>query len=241
MLSRFAAWGAGFDVVSGGELARVERAGGQPRRTVFAGVGKTKGELEAALGSGVLLFNVESAEELELLDQVARAAGVRAPFAIRVNPDVDARTHRSISTGLKTSKFGVPLAEARALYQRSRQLRGLLARGVDCHIGSQLTRVRPLAQAVRRVAALYRQLAAEGHPLGLLDVGGGLGIRYRSEISAGARGLGQGAAGGHGGHRCHPGGGARPGAGGQCRRAAHPRAVPKARTRIGASSWWTQG
>ncbi len=185
LLSRFAEWGAGFDVVSGGELARVERAGGQPRRTVFAGVGKTKRELQQALGSGVLLFNVESAEELELLDQVARAAGVRAPFAIRVNPDVDARTHRSISTGLKTSKFGVPLAEARALYQRSRQLRGLLAKGVDCHIGSQLTRVGPLAQAVRRVAALYRQLAAEGHPLGLLDVGGGLGIRYRSEAPPG--------------------------------------------------------
>jgi len=181
LLSRFASWGAGFDVVSGGELARVERAGGQARRTVFAGVGKTKRELEQALGSGVLLFNVESAEELELLDQVARSAGVRAPFAIRVNPDVDARTHRSISTGLKTSKFGVPLAEARALYQRSRRLRGLVARGVDCHIGSQLTRIRPLAEAVRRVAALYRQLASEGHPLGLLDVGGGLGIRYRRE------------------------------------------------------------
>ena len=181
LLCRFADWGAGFDVVSGGELARVKRAGGQAGRTVFAGVGKTKEELQQALRSGVLLFNVESAEELELLDQVARTAGVRAPFAVRVNPHVDARTHRSISTGLRTSKFGVPLAEARGLYQRSRQLRGLVARGVDCHIGSQLTHVRPLAQAVRRVAALYRQLAAEGHPLQLLDVGGGLGIRYRQE------------------------------------------------------------
>ncbi|MGO8968660.1 MAG: diaminopimelate decarboxylase [Myxococcaceae bacterium] len=181
LLSRFAFWGAGFDVVSGGELARVLRSGGKARRTVFAGVGKTRAELEQALGAGVLLFNVESAEELELLDQVARASGVRAPFAVRVNPDVDARTHRSISTGHKTSKFGVPLAEARALYQRSRQLKGLLATGVDCHIGSQLTHLQPLSEAVRRVAALYRQLQAEGHPLGLLDVGGGLGIRYRKE------------------------------------------------------------
>ncbi len=181
LLSRFASWGAGFDVVSGGELARVLQAGGEARRTVFAGVGKTRAELEQALGAGVLLFNVESAEELELLDQVARSAGVRAPFAVRVNPDVDARTHRSISTGLKTSKFGVPLAEARALYQRSRQLRGLQAKGVDCHIGSQLTQLRPVAEAVRRVTALYRQLSAEGYPLGLLDVGGGLGVRYRKE------------------------------------------------------------
>ena len=181
LLSRFASWGAGFDVVSGGELARVQRAGGKATRTVFAGVGKTRAELEQALKAQVLLFNVESAEELELLDRVARAAGVRAPFAVRVNPNVDARTHRSISTGLKTSKFGVPLAEARALYQRSRQLKGLLAKGVDCHIGSQLTQLRPLAEAVGRVAALYRQLQAEGYPLGLLDVGGGLGIRYQRE------------------------------------------------------------
>jgi diaminopimelate decarboxylase len=181
LLSRFARWGAGFDVVSGGELARVERSGGEARRTVFAGVGKTRAELEQALKAGVLLFNVESAEELELLDKVGRAAGVRAPFAVRVNPHVDAGTHRSIATGLKTSKFGVPLAEARALYKRSRRMRGVVAKGVDCHIGSQLTDTRPLLEAVRRVAALYRQLVAEGHRLELLDVGGGLGIRYRKE------------------------------------------------------------
>ncbi len=181
LLSQFARWGAGFDVVSGGELARVVRAGGEPRRTVFAGVGKTRAELEAALRAGVLLVNVESAEELELLDQVGRTQGVRAPFAVRVNPHVDARTHRSIATGLKTSKFGVPLAEARALYQRSRRMRGVEAKGVDCHIGSQLTETGPLREAVRLVAALYRQLGAEGHRLSLLDVGGGLGIRYRKE------------------------------------------------------------
>jgi diaminopimelate decarboxylase len=181
LLARFAQWGAGFDVVSGGELARVRKAGGSARRTVFAGVGKTREELVQALRAGVRLINVESAEELELLDRVARELALRAPFALRVNPDVDARTHRSISTGLKTSKFGVPFDEARALYQRSRRMPGLVARGVDCHIGSQLTDARPLGEAVRRVAALYQQLVAEGHRLELLDVGGGLGIRYRKE------------------------------------------------------------
>lgn len=181
LLSRFARWGAGFDVVSGGELARVLRAGGEPSKTVFAGVGKTRAELEQALRARILLVNVESAEELELLDQVGRAAGVGAPFAIRVNPDVDARTHRSISTGLRTSKFGIPVSEARALYERSRRMKGLVAKGVDCHIGSQLTDARPLLEAVRRVAALYRQLVSEGHRLEFLDVGGGLGIRYRTE------------------------------------------------------------
>jgi diaminopimelate decarboxylase len=181
LLSCFARWGAGFDVVSGGELARVVKAGGTPRRTVFSGVGKTRAELEEALRKGVLLINVESAEELALLDSVGRALGVRAPFALRVNPDVDARTHRNISTGHRASKFGVPLEEARALYQRSRRMPGLVALGVDCHIGSQLTDTRPLGQAVRRVAGLYRQLLAEGYGLKLLDVGGGLGIRYRKE------------------------------------------------------------
>ncbi|HMK72039.1 MAG TPA: diaminopimelate decarboxylase [Myxococcaceae bacterium] len=181
LLARFAAWGAGFDIVSGGELARVRRAGGDPRRTVFAGVGKTRAELEQALRAKVLLFNVESAEELQLLDQVARGLGVRAPFAIRVNPGVDPRTHHAISTGLLTSKFGVPLREAYALYQQSRRMRGLVARGVDCHIGSQLTDTRPLREAVTQVARLYQQLLGEGLRLSLLDVGGGLGIPYRGE------------------------------------------------------------
>jgi diaminopimelate decarboxylase len=181
LLARFAAWGAGFDIVSGGELARVRRAGGDPRRTVFAGVGKTRAELELALRARVLLFNVESAEELQLLDQVARELGVRAPFAIRVNPGVDPRTHHAISTGLVTSKFGVPLREAYALYQQSRRMPGLSARGVDCHIGSQLTDIRPLREAVTQVARLYQQLLGEGQRLSLLDVGGGLGIPYRGE------------------------------------------------------------
>jgi len=181
LLARFAAWGSGFDVVSGGELARVRRAGGDPRRAVFAGVGKRREELVQALRARVLLINVESAEELELLDQVARELGVRAPFAVRVNPAVDPRTHRAISTGMETSKFGVPLREAYALYRRSRRMRGLVARGVDCHIGSQLTDTRPLGRAVAQVARLYQELVGQGYPLSLLDVGGGLGIPYRDE------------------------------------------------------------
>ena len=174
-------WGSGFDVVSGGELARVLEAGGDPARTVFAGVGKTEPEMAFALRSGIGMFNVESAEELEALDRVGRRMRRRAPFAIRVNPGVDAGTHRHISTGLATSKFGVPFDEARALYARARRMRGVRARGVDCHIGSQLTRLGPLAAALRQVAGLYRALGAEGHRLEWLDVGGGLGIRYQDE------------------------------------------------------------
>jgi diaminopimelate decarboxylase len=181
LLASLARWGSGFDVVSGGELARVLAAGGDPGLTVFAGVGKTEAEMAFALRTGIGMFNVESAEELEALDRVGRRVRRRAPFAIRVNPGVDAMTHRHISTGLPTSKFGVPFEEARRLYTRARRMRGLRARGVDCHIGSQLTRLGPLAAALRRVAGLYRVLRGEGHPLEWLDVGGGLGIRYRDE------------------------------------------------------------
>jgi diaminopimelate decarboxylase len=182
LLASLARWGSGFDVVSGGELARVLAAGGDPGRTVFAGVGKTEAEMAFALRTSIGMSNVESAEELEALDRVGRRLRRRAPFAIRVNPGVDARTHRHISTGLPTSKFGVPFEEARRLYARARLMRGLRARGVDCHIGSQLTRLGPLAAALRQVAGLYRALLAEGHPLEWLDVGGGLGIRYRDEV-----------------------------------------------------------
>jgi len=174
-------WGSGFDVVSGGELARVLEAGGDPARTVFAGVGKTEPEMAFALRAGLGMFNVESAEELEALDRVGRRLRRRAPFAMRVNPGVDAGTHRHISTGLATSKFGVPFDEARVLYARARRMRGVRARGVDCHIGSQLTRLGPLAAALRQVAGLYRALRSDGHPLEWLDVGGGLGIRYQDE------------------------------------------------------------
>ena len=181
VLKLFASRGAGFDIVSGGELSRVLYVAGDPRKVVFSGVGKTEAEMEAALTAGILMFNVESAEELELLDRVGRRLKVQAPFALRVNPEVDAKTHRYIATGLKTSKFGVPFVEAAALYRRSRKMKGLLARGLDCHIGSQLTDTRPLKQAISKVADLYRTLRAQGLPLTHLDVGGGLGVTYSVE------------------------------------------------------------
>ncbi|WP_163998118.1 diaminopimelate decarboxylase [Pyxidicoccus caerfyrddinensis] len=181
ILRLFAGLGGGFDIVSGGELARVKQAGGAAEKTVFAGVGKTQEEMEAALAAGILLFNVESAEELDALDAVGRRLGRRAPFALRVNPDVDARTHRYISTGLKTSKFGVPFEEAVALYTRAKKLKGVRAAGLDCHIGSQLTQASPMRAALTKVAGLYTELKAAGHPLAYLDVGGGLGITYTDE------------------------------------------------------------
>lgn len=181
ILRLFARQGAGFDIVSGGELVRVLTARGRPERVVFSGVGKTRDEMAFALKSGILQFNVESAEELLALDQVARSMNTHAPFALRVNPHVDAKTHRYISTGLRTSKFGVPFAEAIALYRHSRTLKGLLARGLDCHIGSQLTDARPVRQAITRVADLFQALRGEGFGLTHLDVGGGLGITYNDE------------------------------------------------------------
>lgn len=181
LLKLLADRGAGFDIVSAGELGRVLEAGGDPRKVVFSGVGKREDELEAALAMGILQFNVESAEELEALDRVARRMKRRAPFALRVNPDVDAKTHRYIATGLKTSKFGVPFEEAVALYRKSLRMKGLEARGLDCHIGSQLTDTRPVREAIAKVADLYRALKAHGLPLTHLDVGGGLGVTYTTE------------------------------------------------------------
>lgn len=181
ILRLFSGLGGGFDIVSGGELARVKQSGGDASKTVFAGVGKTQEEMEAALAAGILLFNVESAEELDVLDAVGRRLGKRAAFALRVNPDVDARTHRYISTGLKTSKFGVPFEEAVALYARAKKLKGVRAAGLDCHIGSQLTQASPMRDALTKVAGLYSELKAKGHPLEYLDVGGGLGITYTDE------------------------------------------------------------
>ncbi|WNG34172.1 diaminopimelate decarboxylase [Archangium minus] len=173
--------GSGFDIVSGGELARVKAAGGEPGKTVFAGVGKTADEMAQALSAGILFFNVESPEELDLLDAVGRAQGKRAPFAVRVNPNVDARTHRHISTGLKTSKFGVPFEETVALYARAKRMKGVQAVGLDCHIGSQITRTAPFKAALSKVGGLYKELKAQGHALQYLDVGGGLGITYTEE------------------------------------------------------------
>ena len=181
VLKLFADLGSGFDIVSHGELGRVLQVGGDPKKVVFSGVGKRRDEMVAALEAGILMFNVESAEELDLLDRVGRSLGVRAPFALRVNPDVDAKTHRYIATGLKTSKFGVPFEEAVALYQKSRRMKGLEARGVDCHIGSQLTDARPVKEAIMRVGGLYAALKQQGFPLTHLDVGGGLGVQYSNE------------------------------------------------------------
>lgn len=185
VLKLFSKGGAGFDIVSAGELERVRRVGGDTRKVVFAGVGKTEAEMVAALKAGLLMFNVESAEELEALARVGQQLGVEAPFALRVNPDVDAKTHKYIATGLKTSKFGVPFDEALSLYARSKKLKGLVARGLDCHIGSQLTDTRPVRQAMTRVGGLYRALKAKGFPLTHLDVGGGLGVTYTNEAPPG--------------------------------------------------------
>lgn len=177
----FARLGSGFDIVSGGELARVVAAGGDPRSVVFSGVGKSDAEMEAALAAGVLCINVESASELEHLAAVAARLGLRAPVSVRVNPDVDPGTHPYISTGLRESKFGVAFADAAALYRRAAGLPSIEIRGIDMHIGSQLTDLAPIREAVTRVLGLADALAAEGIRLSHIDVGGGVGIRYRDE------------------------------------------------------------
>jgi diaminopimelate decarboxylase len=170
--------GAGADIVSGGELIRWQKAGGDPAKVVFSGVGKTVDELRLALAANIGTFNVESAEELAVLDRVAREAGTQARIALRVNPDVDPQTHPYISTGLKQNKFGVGMTEARALLGHAKGLAGLRIVGVDCHIGSQLTRTSPITDAIARLVALIHQLAADGISIEHIDVGGGLGIDY---------------------------------------------------------------
>jgi diaminopimelate decarboxylase len=186
ILNLFARLGAGFDIVSGGELARVLAAGGDAGKVLFSGVGKSRGEMEQALAAGIRCFNVESASELEKLDQVAGAHGVRAPIALRVNPNVDPKTHPYISTGLKTAKFGVPIEDAPALYRRAADLPHLVVRGIDCHIGSQLLDPAPAAEAAAKVVELADRLAADGIVVEHLDLGGGKGIRYRDETELGA-------------------------------------------------------
>jgi diaminopimelate decarboxylase len=181
ILNVFARLGAGFDIVSGGELARVLAAGGDPRKVVFSGVGKTADEMRAALKAGILCFNVESVSELHRLNCVAGELGQVAPVSFRVNPDVDPKTHPYISTGLKENKFGVPIADAPELYRLAASLPNLRVTGIDCHIGSQLTDLSPLADAADRVLALVDSLAAEGIRLDHIDLGGGVGIRYRDE------------------------------------------------------------
>ncbi|APR03611.1 diaminopimelate decarboxylase [Thauera chlorobenzoica] len=181
ILSVFARLGAGFDIVSGGELARVLAAGGEAGKVVFSGVGKTRAEMRQALQAGIRCFNVESAAELERLDAVAGELSTRAPVALRVNPDVDPKTHPYISTGLKGNKFGVAFADALSLYRRAAALPNLRVTGVACHIGSQLLDPAPMAEAARKVRGLVERLAADGIALGHVDLGGGLGIRYRDE------------------------------------------------------------
>lgn len=181
VLDVLARLGAGFDIVSGGELTRVLRAGGDPHKIVFSGVGKTADEMELALKADIHCFNVESAAELELLNLVAGEQDKVARIAIRVNPDVDAQTHPYISTGLKENKFGVDIKEAPSLYQHAADLPHIEVIGVDCHIGSQLTKLTPFEDALKRVLDLVDRLQAKGIPIRHLDLGGGLGVRYRDE------------------------------------------------------------
>jgi diaminopimelate decarboxylase len=181
ILGLFASFGAGFDIVSGGELARVLAAGGDPAKVLFSGVGKSRTEMEDALELGIRCFNVESASELLKLNEVALAHGVRAPISLRVNPNVDPKTHPYISTGLKTAKFGVPIEEAQALYRRAADLPGLAVTGIDCHIGSQLLDPAPAAEAATKVVELADQLAGDGIVVEHLDLGGGMGISYRED------------------------------------------------------------
>lgn len=181
VLNVLARLGAGFDIVSRGELERVLAAGGDPHRVVFSGVGKTRDDMRRALEVGVHCFNVESTDELERLQQVAAELGVVAPISLRVNPDVDAGTHPYISTGLKENKFGIDIADAEAVYARAAELPNLEILGVDCHIGSQLTTLPPFLDALDRLLALIDRLAERGIVLRHLDLGGGLGVRYRNE------------------------------------------------------------
>jgi len=183
ILNVFARLGAGFDIVSGGELARVIAAGGDPGKVVFSGVGKSREEMRQALATGIYCFNVESASELEHLNTTAGEMGKRAPIALRVNPDVDPKTHPYISTGLKSAKFGVPFETAIELYRRARDLPHLEIRGIACHIGSQLLDPQPAADAAAKVIELVDRLGAEGIQFAHIDLGGGMGIRYRDEAA----------------------------------------------------------
>lgn len=181
VLNILARLGAGFDIVSGGELERVLAAGGLPERVVFSGVGKTREEMQRALEVGVHCFNVESVDELNRLQDVAAHLGVIAPVSLRVNPDVDAGTHPYISTGLKDNKFGVDINIAEAIYLRAATLSNIAIKGVDCHIGSQLTSLEPFLDALDRVLLLVDRLAKHGINVQHLDLGGGLGVRYKDE------------------------------------------------------------
>ncbi len=181
VLNLLARLGSGFDIVSGGELQRVIKAGGDPCKTVFSGVGKMADEMRMALASDILCFNVESIAELQLLNQIAAAMNKTAPVSLRVNPDVDARTHPYISTGLKENKFGIPIEEAEQIYLSTDIFPNIQFIGVDCHIGSQLTELDPFVQAGEKLVSLLNRLCAQNLHITHLDLGGGLGIRYTNE------------------------------------------------------------
>ncbi len=189
VLQLFARQGCGFDIVSGGELERVRAAGGDMAKVIFSGVGKTRAEMRQALEAGIGCFNVESEAELEVLNEVALSMGLRAPVSIRVNPNVDARTHPYISTGLKGNKFGIAHERTLAVYQRAASLPGLRVAGIDCHIGSQVTQEAPYLDAMDRMLDLVEAIEAAGIAIGHLDFGGGLGINYDGEVPPAADAL----------------------------------------------------
>ncbi len=181
VLNILAKLGAGFDIVSGGELERVLAAGGAPEKVVFSGLGKTEAEIERALQVGIACFNVESAAEITRIDRVAQRLGVRAPISLRVNPDVDAQTHPYISTGLKENKFGIPSDTVYEVYALAASLAGIEVVGIDCHIGSQLTTTQPFQDALDKVIEMIKNLKEQGISLKHIDIGGGLGVTYRDE------------------------------------------------------------
>jgi diaminopimelate decarboxylase len=181
VLNVLARLGSGFDIVSGGELERVIAAGGDPAKIVFSGVGKTEAEIARALELGIKCFNVESEPELERLNKIAGASGKVAPVSLRINPDVDAKTHPYISTGLRDNKFGIAFDRAADVYRLANRLEHLSVQGMDCHIGSQLTNIEPFIDATDRLLALIEQLKSEGIEIHHLDVGGGLGVSYNDE------------------------------------------------------------
>ncbi|HAS64346.1 MAG TPA: diaminopimelate decarboxylase [Vibrio sp.] len=182
VLNALARLGSGFDIVSGGELERVLAAGGDPSKVVFSGLGKTEAEMKRALKVGIKCFNVESEPELERLNKVASEMGVKAPVSLRINPDVDAQTHPYISTGLRDNKFGIAFDRAPVVYKLANSLEHLDVKGIDCHIGSQLTDIEPFIDATDRLLALVDELQAQGVNIRHLDVGGGLGVIYRDEL-----------------------------------------------------------
>lgn len=189
VLQLFARAGCGFDIVSGGELARVQAAGGDPAKVIFSGVGKTRAEMRQALEAGIKCFNVESEPELEVLSDVAAGMGLRAPVSIRINPNVDPKTHPYISTGLKGNKFGIAHEATLAAYQRAAQLPGLRVIGIDFHIGSQITEQTPYVDALERMLDLVDAIEAAGIPIQHLDFGGGLGIDYGGDTPPAADAL----------------------------------------------------